>query len=122
MAKTKRSKPERSNNSKRLKGKSLERSSKRGKRSKTPSFVAEIPLQTTSADRRTLDIRLDACRNIYNAVLQVMLTLLHKMRQDPEWRIAVNMPNKTEEEQEVRNAAFQAVKDRYGGRQRSFSK
>ena len=38
-------------------------------RAKTPSFVAEIPLRTTAADEATLETRLDAARNIYNAAL-----------------------------------------------------
>jgi putative transposase len=103
--KTKRPKSKQSSN--------LKISRKRNTRSKTPSFVAEFPLHTTSADENTLDKRLDACRNIYNAMLQVMLALLHKMRQDPDWRIASHMPYKTKEEQKVRNAAFQTIKDRY---------
>jgi putative transposase len=98
----------------------LKISRKRGTRSKTPSFVAEFPLHTTAADENTLDNRLDACRNIYNVMLQVMLVLLHKMRQDPDWRIASHMPNKTKEEQKARNAAFQTIRNRYGWNEERF--
>jgi putative transposase len=82
--------------------------------------VAEFPLHTTPADDNTLNKRLEACRNIYNVMLQVMLVLLHKMRQDPDWRIAANMPSKNKEEQKARNAAFQTIKDRYGWKDERF--
>jgi len=45
-------------------------------RIKTPSFVAEFPLQTTLADETTSLIRLDAARNIYNASLGELLRRL----------------------------------------------
>ena len=38
-------------------------------RVKTLSFVAEFPLQTTAADEKTLDTRLNAARHLYNACL-----------------------------------------------------
>jgi putative transposase len=49
-----------------------------------------------------------------------MLVILHKMQQDPDWRIAAQMPSKIKEEQKARNAAFQAIKDRYGWKDEQF--
>lgn len=61
-------------------------------RSKTPSFVAEFPLQTTAADEAILPIRLDAARNIYNASLGESLRRLDPMRESRDWHRARAMP------------------------------
>ena len=57
-------------------------------RIKTPSFVAEFPLQTTPADDATLLIRLDAARNVYNASLGEALRRLDLMRESLDWQRA----------------------------------
>src|SRR4051812_23394604 len=61
-------------------------------RIKTPSFVAEFPLQTTLADETTSLIRLDAARNIYNASLGELLRRLKLMRESQDWCRARAMP------------------------------
>jgi len=61
-------------------------------RSKTPSFVAEFPLQTTPADDAALSIRLDGARNIYNASLGESLRRLDLMRESLDWQRARAMP------------------------------
>jgi hypothetical protein len=60
-------------------------------RSKTPSFVAEFPLQTTPADESALSIRLDAARNIYNASLGESLRRLDLMRESLDWQRAIRI-------------------------------
>ena len=59
-------------------------------RVKTLSFVAEFPLQTTAADEKTLDTRLNAARHLYNACLQESLRRLDLMRM-ASWRTAFSV-------------------------------
>jgi hypothetical protein len=61
-------------------------------RIKTPSFIAEFPLQTTAADERALMVRLDAARHIFNASLDESLKRLDRMRQSKDWQAARAMP------------------------------
>src|SRR3984957_19668092 len=61
-------------------------------RVKTLSFVAEFPLQTTAADEKTLDTRLNAARHLYNACLQECLHRLDLMKQSKAWQAARAMP------------------------------
>lgn len=61
-------------------------------RAKTPSFIAEFPLRTTAADERTLMVRMDAARQIFNASLDESLKRLERMRQSKDWQAARAMP------------------------------
>jgi putative transposase len=60
----------------------------RSRRKKTPSFIAEFPLQTTPADEQALAIRLEAARHLYNACLGESLRRLDLMRQSKDWQRA----------------------------------
>ncbi len=77
-------------------------------RAKTDSFIAEVPLRTSAADERELSIRLDAARQIYNAVLGECLRVLGLMRESKDWQRARAIPKGAE-----RNAAFRAVRERF---------
>lgn len=68
---------------------------KKGKQ-KTPSFVLELPLRTTPAERKTLQKRLDAGRQIYNAALGEGLRRLDLMRQSKAWQAARKLTGKAE--------------------------
>lgn len=57
-------------------------------RSSTESFIAEFPLSTSATDERVLSIRLDAARQIYNAVLGECLRILYLMRESRDWQRA----------------------------------
>jgi hypothetical protein len=61
-------------------------------RAKTPSYVAEFEVQTTPKDRRVLRSRLEAGRQLYNAVLSEALWRLSQMRQDPGFELAKALP------------------------------
>lgn len=61
-------------------------------RARTPSFIAEFPLRTTAADERALSVRLDAARQIYNAVLGEALCRLALVRESRDWQRARSMP------------------------------
>ena len=85
-------------------------------RTKTPSFIAEFPARTTTADEAVLDKRLNAARNIYNASLGEALRRLELMRESREWRRARTMPKgkPRSPERRARAAAFKAAQERFG--------
>lgn len=78
--------------------------------SKTPTFVCEVRLRVTPADERTLLVRLDCARQVYNACLGESLKRLNLMRLSTDFRTASQLPKKSRQ----RNAAFWAVSQRYG--------
>ncbi len=57
-------------------------------RAKTPSFVCEFEVQATSKDRCVLRSRLEAGRQLYNAVLGEAVRRLARMRRDPAFEQA----------------------------------
>lgn len=90
-------------------------------RTKTPSFVAEFPVSTTPADLHALAIRLDAHRQIYNAVLGEALSRLGRMRCSFDDRRARAMPRHagkkpdgTPKPNPERSALFKATAHRFG--------
>ncbi len=84
-------------------------------RVKTLSFVAEFPLQTTAADEKTLDTRLNAARHLYNACLQECLRRLDLMKQSKAWQAARAMPATVDKRHnKARSQAFRAELERFG--------
>ena len=79
-----------------------------------PCFVAEFPLGATNCESRELDIRLDASRQIYNAVLGQALKRLRTMRDDAAWKVACNLPKNTPEQRKTRSQAFDTLRKRHG--------
>ncbi|RCJ20580.1 hypothetical protein A6770_31215 [Nostoc minutum NIES-26] len=77
---------------------------------KTPSFITEIPLKTTSKDMAILAARLEAGRQLYNAVLSEGLTRLELVRNSNLYNQAklVSKTNKKE-----RATAFQKACEAY---------
>lgn len=59
---------------------------------KTPTFVCELPLQTTPAQDQALTIRLEAARQFYNACLGEGLKILRCMRDTRAWQAARLLP------------------------------
>jgi len=82
-------------------------------RTKTPSFVCELPLVVTPADERALLVRLDCARMVYNACLGEALKRLEKMQASKEYQAARSLPRKAKE----RAAAFRAADEQYGFRE-----
>lgn len=62
------------------------------KHQRTPSFVAEFPLRTSQADEKTLAVRLEAARHLFNASLGEALRRLGLMRESLRWQEARKMP------------------------------
>jgi putative transposase len=50
----------------------------------TPTFIIELPLNTTPHDERELDIRFHAAQKLYCACLGEALKRLERMWQSPE--------------------------------------
>ena len=95
-------------------------------RTKTPSYIAEFEVQTTSQDRRVLRSRREAGRQLYNAVLGEALRRLARMRKDPGFEAAKAMPrgssakNATAQqkaEAKARRDAFAALREQHGFRE-----
>src|SRR5580658_4872226 len=80
-------------------------------RVKTLSFVAEFPLQTTAADEKTLDTRLNAARH------------LDLMKQSKAWQAARAMPATVDKRHnKARSQAFRAELERFGFTSREIEK
>ena len=62
------------------------------KKAKTPSFTTEFEVKASSKERRVLRVRLEAGRQLYNAILVESLRRLHLMHQDPDYLTANAMP------------------------------
>src|SRR5687767_5558136 len=82
-------------------------------RSKTPSFVAELPLILVGDDERQLIVRLDCARQIYNAVLGAALTRLGLLRQSNACQAALGLPKRTYDQRRARAAAFQDLNGQF---------
>ena len=78
-------------------------------RTSSPSFIVDLPLRTSAADERDLAIRLDAARNLENAVLGECLRILDLMRESKDWQAARKLPKASTE----RRDAFKAVIARF---------
>ena len=55
------------------------------KRTKTPTFLIELPLRLDWSQERHIRAHLEVARCLYNALLSQAKTRLHQMRSDPEW-------------------------------------
>jgi hypothetical protein len=66
------------------------------KRSKTPSFVLELPLVVTPGQERVLLARFEAARRLYNAVLGEALRRRKLMRESRAWQKARTLKDKKE--------------------------
>ena len=65
-------------------------------KAKTPSFVLELPLQTTFNDDRVMWSRMESGRRIFNAVLGESLKRLNRLRESEEWSLASEIKNQKE--------------------------
>ncbi len=81
-------------------------------RAKTPSFVCEFEVRTTSKDRCVLRSRLEAGRQLYNAVLGEAIRRLARMRRDPAFEQA-----KALSKGPSRKAAFAELRAKHGFRE-----
>ena len=83
-------------------------------KSKTPSFIVELPLVTNSEQKHILNSRFEAGRQAYNACLGEALKRRDQMLRSKMYRSALAMPHKTKEETKARSDAFKEAREKYG--------
>jgi len=95
-------------------------------KSVTPSFVCEFEVRATSQDRSVLRSRLEAGRQLYNAILGEALRRLARMRKDPAFEIAKALPRGSSNKDatplqkaqaKARKEAFAALRETHGFRE-----
>ncbi|EFH89774.1 hypothetical protein [Ktedonobacter racemifer] len=80
------------------------------KRTKTPTFLLELPLQVDWSQERQVRAHLEAARCLYNALLAEAMKRLRCMRNDPAWNKARALPHSKKQE---RAQAFSALRKKY---------
>src|SRR5260370_26421812 len=78
-------------------------------RTKTPTFLLELPLVADAGQAARLGGHLEVGRQFYNAVLSAGQRRLRRMRADPAWQAARAIPRTQRQE---RRAAFSAFRGR----------
>src|SRR5258706_5384692 len=86
-------------------------------KTKSPTFLLELPLAVEAGQAPRLRAPLEAGRQFYNAVLAAGQRRLRQMRADPAWQAARAIPRTRKQE---RRAAFAALRERYGFSEYAF--
>jgi transposase len=81
------------------------------KRSKTPTFLLELPLRVDAGQAARLRAHLEVARCFYNALLGEAQKRLQQMRSDPAWQAARSLARSQQQE---RQAAFAHLRQQYG--------
>lgn len=81
------------------------------KKSKTTTFILELPLVVEDGSARRVRAHLEAARQLYNAILSEGQRRLRKMRADPAWQATRALPRAQKQE---RKRAFAALREQYG--------
>jgi len=79
-------------------------------RSQTPSFVATLPLRTSSSDEKELEARFNAAQNLYNAVLSESKKRLELVRNSEAYSEARSTPKK---DKKLRSERFKTARAAY---------
>lgn len=82
------------------------------KRAKTASIILELPLHPTPGQSKVIRARLEAGRNLYNALLGEANYRLKRLKSSPEWQAACAIP-KTLQCKAQRRAAFKEACEKY---------
>jgi hypothetical protein len=80
-------------------------------RSKTPTFLLELPLQVNDQQAKHLRAHFEAARCLYNACLGEAMKRLKQMRADERWQQARSIPKVHKQE---RSALFSQLRQEYG--------
>ncbi len=80
------------------------------KKSKTPTFLLELPLAVDAGQAKRLRAHFEAARCLYNALLGEELRRLKRMRTDPTWQAARALPLS---QKQARAAAFSSLRQEY---------
>jgi hypothetical protein len=81
------------------------------KKSETPTFLLELPLQVDAQQTKHLRAHFEAARGLYNALLGEAMKRLKQMRADPRWQEARAIPKTQKQE---RSALFSQLRQEYG--------
>jgi hypothetical protein len=81
------------------------------KKSKTPTFLLELPLRVDAGQARRLHAHFEAARCFYNALLGEAMKRLRAMRADPAWQEARAIPQAQKKE---RKEAFARLRQVHG--------
>lgn len=83
-------------------------------RTKTPSFILELPLKTNPSQESTILVRLDAGRQLYNACLGECLKRLSLIKQSKEYQKIIALPKTTGgEPNKERTEAFKGLNQKH---------
>jgi helix-turn-helix protein len=77
----------------------------------TPSFVLALPLQVNSQQATHLHAHFECARQLYNALLAEAMKRLTRMKADPAWQIARNIPRS---DKHARSQAFARLRTQFG--------
>jgi len=84
-------------------------------KSKTPTFILELALETSPHDETELNARFEAARQLYNACLDEAKRRLGLMRQSNEFQYARRMPKTVQgKRNKGRSSAFKALNAKFG--------
>jgi len=84
-------------------------------RTKTPSFITELPLKTTSVHESTILVRLDTGRQLYNACIGEALNRLGLIQQSKNFQEIQKLPKTINGELNIeRTVAFKQLNQKYG--------
>jgi len=84
-------------------------------KSKTPTFILELALDTSPHDEAELNARFEAARQLYNACLDEALLRLDLLRQSKEFQYAKRMPKTVNgKRNRGRTEVFKALNDKFG--------
>src|SRR5712691_2645965 len=81
------------------------------KKSKTPTFLLELPLRVDAGQAKRLRAHFEVGRCLYNALLGEAMKRLRAMRADPAWQEARSIPQTHKQE---RREAFSHLRQAYG--------
>src|ERR1700694_5710773 len=81
------------------------------KKSKTPTFLLELPLSVDPGQAKRLRAHFEAARCLYNTLLGEALARLRRMRADARWQDARAIPRSHKQE---RTTAFARLRRAYG--------
>jgi hypothetical protein len=81
------------------------------KRSKTPTFLLELPLQVNPQQAKHLRAHFEAARCLYNALLGEAMKRMTQMRADPRWQEVRRIPKMHKQERTTR---FSQLRLEYG--------
>ncbi len=80
------------------------------KKSKTPTFLLELPLQVNQQQAKRLRAHFEAARCLYNALPGQAMKRLQRMREDPRWQQVRRIPGTQKQE---RSALFSQLREEY---------